>query len=638
MTLGLGGNSQLGIGIAVMLKDQFSANARKISASMKAMRAQGQSDAMQAMRDYQNRATSIAAGASAVTFGLMKMAKQGASFEQIIQKVAIVADGKLGRGKLKQLALDMSETFRMDPNKVATGLFENVKAGVTDNIDLITKYQVAVSKAVDETLEGETGVAKGLLNITNAMGLAYSEFPRVANAVTVAANQSQASVESLNEAMKYTANTASKAGYGLEPTLAALAQLSQMGIEGTAAGTALSNLIRYSTRAGGMFGTKKQIQGLAILGLGPKDLRDAQGNVISLIELIDKLSAGMKGLPTGAQLDAMEAILGVRGEKAGINLTGTDGRGMTTQKFLTEIQAGVQKDIAMSQAKKMMDTLAGDFELVKVKWMQFVIAFSNAVEPLLRRLLPVLSSFLNGLSWFVSTGVGGFIAKLAMIAAPMVAVLWGLRAAAMAATFALGSMSSSAGMGGFMGILRGGMGAVGMRGTAAAGIGSLALNSAGRAYVAAGQTFAYGGMIYKAGQMVPRAAMAAAGVGAAGMGAGAAIGIGSRVLGFLGGPWGMAIMAGMTILPLIYDVLSNSNKKSQATVESTANDFQGFGKYLTPVDKDRIRALQNLGLKDQASKELNQKIEIYLNGQPIETHDAQYKADQDILNQFNVSF
>lgn len=638
MTLGLGGNSQLGIGIAVMLKDQFSANAKKISASMKAMRDQGQSDAMQAVRDYQGRATAIAAGASAMTYGLMKMAKQGASFEQIIQKVAIVADGKLGRGKLKKLALDMSETFRMDPNKVATGLFANVKAGVTDNIDLITKYQLAVSKAVDETLEGETGVAKGLLNIANAMGLSYGEFPRVANAVTVAANQSQASVESLNEAMKYTANTASKAGYGLEPTLAALAQLSQMGIEGTAAGTALSNLIRYSTRAGGMFGTKKQIQGLAILGLGPKDLRDAQGNVIGLIELVDKLTKGMKGLPTGAQLDAMEAILGVRGEKAGINLTGTDGRGMTTQKFLTEIQAGVQKDIAMTQAKKMMDTLAGDFELVKVKWMQFVIAFTNAVEPLLRRLLPVFSKFLDGMAWFVSTGVGGWLAKIAMVAAPMVAVLFGLRAAALAATLALGAISSSAGMGGFGAILRGGLGAVGMRGAASAGLGALSLNTAGRAYVAAGQTFAYGGVLYKAGQLVPRAAMAAAGVGAAGVGVGTALGVGGRIMGFLGGPWGLAIMAGMTILPLIYDVLANPNKKSQATLDSTANDYNGFGRYLTNTDKDRINALQNLGLKDQASKELNQKIEIYVNGKPIEEHSQQYKADEDILNQFNVSF
>lgn len=638
MTLGLGGNAQIGIGIAVMLKDQFSANAKKISDSMRAMRQQGQSDAMQAMKDYQSRATTIAAGASAMTYGLMKMARQGATFEQIIQKVAIVANGQLGRGKLKQLALEMSETFRMDPNKVAMGLFENVKAGVSDNIDLITKYQIAVSKAVDETLEGETGVAKGLLNISNAMGLAYKDFPRVANAVTVAANSSQASVESLNEAMKYTANTASKAGYGLEPTLAALSQLSQMGIEGSSAGTALSNLIRYSTRAGGMFGTAKQLQGLAILGLGPKDLRDAQGNVIGLIELIDKLTNGMRGLSTGDQLDAMEAILGVRGEKAGINLTSSDGRGMTTQKFLAEIQAGVQKDIAMSQAKQMMDTLAGDFDLVKVKWMQFVIAFTNAVEPLLRRVLPIFAKFIDGMSWFVSTGVGGWIAKIAMVAAPFVAIMWGLRAAAMAATFALGSMASSAGMGGFMGILRGGLGAVGMRGAASAGLGALATNSAGRAYVAAGQTFAYGGMLYKAGQIVPKAAMAAAGVGSAGLGVGAAVGIGSRIVGFLGGPWGMAIMAGMTILPMIYDVLANPNKKSQAQVNATDNSFQGFGKYLTPYDKDRIRALQNLGLKEQASKELNQKIEIYLNGQPVESHDAQYKADEAILNQFNLNY
>ena len=633
---GLGGNAQLGIGIAVSLKDQFSANARKISSSMRAMRAEGHSEAMQAVKDYQDKSTAIAAGAAAMTMGFVKMAQQGANFEQVIQKVAIVAEGKLGRSNIKDMALTLSETFRMDPTKVAMGLFENVKAGVTSNIDLITRYQLAVSKAVDETLEGETGVARGLLNITNAMGLAYEQFPRVANAVTVAANQSQASVESLNEAMKYTANTAFKAGYGLEPTLAALAQLSQMGIQGSSAGVSLSNLIRYSTRAGGMFATKKQVEGLGLLGLSPKDLRDEQGNVLGLIDLLDKLSTGMRGLPTGLQLDAMEAILGVRGEKSGINLTTTDGRGMTTARFLEDIKKGVEKDIAMNQAKAMMDSLAGDFELVKVKWVQFVIAFTNAVEPVLRTMLPAFAKFLNGMSRFASSGLGGIITKVVFIAMPLIGIIWGLRAAAMAATGALASMAASAGMGGFTSILRGGLGAAGIRATGAMGIGALALNSLGKPYVQAGRQFSFGGRLYTAGQRVPAAAMA--GVGRAGLGAGAALGIGSRVLGFLGGPWGMAIMAGMTVLPLIYDVLSNPNKKSQAAIKQASEEYEGFGKYLSKYDRDKIRALENMGMQEEANKELKQKIEIYLNGNKIEDHDATYLREQDILNQFNVTF
>lgn len=640
MAFGLGGSAQLGIGIAVMLQDQFSAKAKQVSASMRAMRDSAHQEAMQAMRDYQTRATAISAGAAAMTYGMIKMAEQGAKFEQVIQKSAIVAEGRLGKGKLKQMALDMSETFRMDPSKIAMGLFENVKAGVTDNIELITKYQLAVAKATDETLEGETGVAKGLLNITNAMGLSYGEFPRVANAVTVAANQTQASVESLNEAMKYTANTASKAGYGLEPTLAALGMLSQMGIEGSSAGTALSNLIRYSTRAGGMFGTKKQKQGLAMIGLAPKDLRDAQDNVLPLIDLIDKLSKGMAGLPSGKQLDAMEAILGVRGEKAGINLTGLDARGKDIKSLLADIEAGVKKDIAMSQAKAMMDSLQGDFELVKVKWTKFIIAFTSAVEPFLRKVLPLIGKILNGLASFANSGIGKVVFSLAMVITPLIAVMFALRAAAMAAAFALGSTSSSLG---FNTILQGGLGALGARGMAARGFGAIATNVAGRHYVRAGQTFTNAaGRTWQAGSMLPRnilsqgSSLVAA--GSFGASAATAAGIGGRVLGFITGPWGMGIMAALTVLPLIYGLMSSPNKRSQAKVAEADAEMEGYGKYLSRFDRDRINALNNMGLKAEADKMLNQKIEIYLNGDKLLTHDEQYKHDEGILNQFNLVF
>lgn len=644
--LGFSGSS-MGIGIAVVLEDRFSSTARKVALSMKAMRSEQERLVRQAITEYRDRAAAGAASAGIISTGLLQATKAGASFEQVIQKASIVADGALKRSKLRELSLQYADAFRMDPKEIGMALFENVKAGVTTNIDVITKYQLAVAKAVDETLEGQDGVAKGLLNISNAMGIAYKDFPKVANAVTVAANQSQASVLSLNESMQYTANTASKAGWSLQETLAGLAMLSQMGIEGSAAGTALSNLIRYSTKAGGQFATKRQIAALGMAGLTPSDLRDSQGNVLHMIPLMDKIAKGLKDKPTGSQLDILEALLGVRGEKAGINLLGKDGRGVSASNFLEQINKGIGNDIANKQAKMMMDTLEGDYQQITVKWKQLLIQFTNAVEPLLRKLLPMVSRAIGGLTSFLSTGPGKLLAKFVLVASPVIASLLAFRAAVLTATLALGGTTTTRGFGN---LVMAGLGMAGIKTRMGSG---LVKNNAGRWTVAAGRTFDYAGKVYKGGQLLPLAATAGMGAGwlsrLLGPGTGAAAGAaratgllgtiaagGSRVLGFLGGPWGMAIMAGMTILPMIYDVLSEKDPKRENPMEYGYLP-RGFKGMLPGYDRRRVDNLNLLGMKDVASQELKQKIEIYVNGQRTQDTLNQIIANEnEILNQFNI--
>src|SRR5690606_3923326 len=103
-----------------------------------------------------------------------------------INQVAIVGGKQLGRSRkdLSSFAQEMSAIFPNAPKEIAGAMFENVKAGVTEGLELVTKYQVAVATATNEAIQGEQGVAAGLLGIMNAMNLTTNEFPRVANAVS----------------------------------------------------------------------------------------------------------------------------------------------------------------------------------------------------------------------------------------------------------------------------------------------------------------------------------------------------------------------------------------------------------------------------------------------------------------------
>lgn len=641
---GLGSNSQLAIGLAVHLEDRFSGTARNIANSMAALNARRSNLINQAAHDYQMYATRVATAGAVASFGLLEAIKSGAEFEKKIQKVTIVGEGVLGKGQMRKAALQLAEDFRMGPSLVAEALFENVKAGVTENIELITKYQLAVATATGEMLEGQDGVAKGLLNIANSMQINYKNFSAVANATTVAANRSLASVNSLTEGMAYSANDFFQLYGGSSQTqridamsknLAALAMLSQMGIEGSSAGVALANLVRYATTGSGAFTTKKQTKALAMMGLAPGNLRDSRGNVLDLLSMLDLFASRASKLSSGDQLDALYGLLGVRGKKGAINLMGADGRGITTRMMYQEIVQGIKKDVALNQAKQMMDNLSGDLALVRVKWAKFLIAFTDAVEPLVRRIIPWVSRGIGLLERFSNTTIGGFVAKTVAVAIPLITVLFGLRAAALAATFALGGIGS---VGSFSNIMRAQVANLGAASLAARGI---AINAAGRRYVMAGRTIDYGGRTYRGGQLLPAAAMGMnTAMGLAGLGSmmGRGVGLAGRVLGFLTGPWGIGISLALTFLPMIYDVLKSDSEENEDMEKGYLPS--GFNSYLPGYDKNRVDALNRLGLGDVAKAELQQKIEIFVNGEKSDTINQTASFDQDLetLNQINIDF
>jgi len=86
-----------------------------------------------------------------------------------------------------------------------------------------------------------------------------------------------------------------------------------------------------------------------------------------------------------------------------------------------------------------------------------------------------------------------------------------------------------------------------------------------------------------------------------------------RVLGFLGGPWGMAISLGMMAVPAILDFLKKDDKEDEEGREKvTLDDLNKL-----PIDQERIRGLNALGLKDMAKAEIKNHINVYVDGKKM---------------------
>jgi hypothetical protein len=217
--------------------------------------------------------------------------------------------------------------------------------------------------------------------------------------------------------------------------------------------------------------------------------------------------------------------------------------------------------------------------------------------------------------------------------APVVAVVFAFRAATLAATLALSSFAS---MASYRNLMGGGLGLMGMNRMAANG---LVQNSAGRWTVAAGRTFDFGGKTYKGGQLLPAAALGANMVGAAAIGAGRlGLGVGARVLGFLGGPWGLGIALGISFLPMIYDGIMGMLHKDDEEETMKAYGKSNFASYIPGYDPGRADILSRLGMGDVAKQEFRQTIQLHVNGQyrGEQNFESKVQDEMDIMRQVEV--
>lgn len=653
--ISLGQQSQLGIGIAISLQNNFSGSALKVLQQMNQMKNAANQMVLGAMRNYRNMSAGIATAAGAATLGMYKMAESGAEFQHKINQVAIVGGRELGktRKQLTDFSLQMDKTFTRNPTEIAGAMFENVKAGITTGLQLITKYQIAVATATDEILEGENGVAFGLNSIMNAMNLTYKDFPRIANAVTAAANASQASVIGLNESMQYFANTAHLSNMGLEETLALLAKLSQSGIRGSAAGTAAANMLNYLEKTVGPFRGKKATKAWEMLGINP----DALAPFINRGQITDVLSfisSKAQNLPTVQRKSALNALFNIRGERALENMFIDADPTKSFSALKQQIFSGEKTDIAMKQSKAMMNDLQGEIGLFKNQLTNFRIAFTEAVGPTLRVIISFGSKLLSLTTSILKTPIGKILAGVAAVTIPLIGILFAFRAAALTATIALNGFAGMAARGTFSNLMGAGMDMFSGGFLKGKGVG---LNSLGKSYVLKGQQVNYMGKIYKGGQFLPKG-FQAGGWGSKignflgfGSMAGAG-GFGGKIIGFLGkmAPW-LGKIAGFAfrwlpvigwiwsiyeVLDAIFDLWGTKKQRDPVRQKYDQEMYNQSMSKLWPRDQRQTPYdswVAAHGGKDQ----ILQTINVNLDGKQVYTKQINQQLQRDLNNQFNVN-
>ena len=358
--------------------------------------AAGFKDAMDAIRPLGVALSAMAAVGAVAIRSAVKEAKE---FESQAVLMAI-ASGETGDAfeRLSSAAIKVGGDTRLvgvSASGAAKSITELYKAGFTtaeifgdlnSYMDKNAQLGGILRASIDLAAASELDMAQGAEVLAIAMktfGISTDDASYIANNFVQTADASVASVSELAAAMVNVGSTAAAFGWRLEDVNVALALLSERGIKGSEAGTALKSMMTNLMRP--TDAVKETLRDLNI------ELYDEHGAMKSLRVILGDLSGAMAGLTEEQRNQAVQTLAGSYGMKAMNTLLeeGTDGWWEMTAAIS---HASTAQEIAAQQA----ETLAGKIEAFEGALEAAKITLGRHFIPAITKAISAGSDLLEG--------------------------------------------------------------------------------------------------------------------------------------------------------------------------------------------------------------------------------------------------
>lgn len=403
--------SNMAIGISVFLRDRFTQNAARVSRSMRGMNDEARKLHAEQLRAYRNV---NAAGATVGGLALLQMGKwvkQGAEYGYTMKYVGQLADGsKKQLDALDARAKQLGQTTMFSATDIASGMRYMAMAGMNAS-EIMSNVTAATNMSIATMTElgGKGGGADIMTNVMRAFNIEGSQAARVADVLTYATTKANTNLFDLGEAMKYSASTAKDLGVGLEETSVMAMMAGNAGIQGSMAGTAVENMLRYITQATSG-DSKKRNSALSMLGMKTGDLKDAKGNLKPIGDILSTIAKATEKMSMGNadMQNVYQVLFGVRGKREASLLLRNMGEYHRFLSMINNESKGSADRIAAGQ----MDTAKGRMVQLADTWENFKIAFSEAMQPVVIPLLRGITEILKLTNELMSTGFGKFLTIL----------------------------------------------------------------------------------------------------------------------------------------------------------------------------------------------------------------------------------
>jgi TP901 family phage tail tape measure protein len=312
----------------------------------------------------------------------------GMKFESSMSEVAAIS-GATGDDleMLNETAKQFGSTTQFSASEAAEGLKYMALAGwdaqqssdaLGGVLDLAAASGMELASASDMVTD-----------YLSAFGMEAEQSGYFADLLAYAQGNANTSAEQLGEAYKNCAANMNAAGQDIETTTAFLSMLSNQGLKGSEAGTALNAVMRDMTA--------KMKDGKIAIGDTMVQVMDANGNYRDMTEILKDVESATAGMGDAQKASALQSTFTSDSIK-GLNLilnAGVD----EAAKFEEELRksGGTAKEMAGI----MNDNLGGDLTALGSKFEGIQITLYEKFEPALRKGVDILDSLLDAIDFVV---------------------------------------------------------------------------------------------------------------------------------------------------------------------------------------------------------------------------------------------
>lgn len=401
--------SNLEIGIALVLQDRFSNQAREASSQIKRLHNEAKMAVTANLQSAKSMADTVMGWSGRALGGISSMLQEGAWFVDTMTTVkAITAATDTQMKGLSETAQSLGIATMFDSKEIASGMQYLAMAGNTaEEIQQMIEGAAYVAGATNMALGGKGGTADLITNVMSTFQIEAAGAATVGDQLAKAALSSNMSMIDLAEAVKYAGADMVNLKRSL-PEVAALAGvLGNAGIQGSMAGTAMSNMARYLNKSL-VQPSYKGGKALATLGLSIKDFTDSNGDLIDLSAAIGKIVGGMKGLSSMEVAQVFNDIFGVRGNRAAAALA----RSLPEYESLLNKILYKSDGYAKSIVEQRMETIAGGIDQMKSALENLRTTFTTAIAPVVTPIFKGIARIFEGIrNIFALPGIGKAIAS-----------------------------------------------------------------------------------------------------------------------------------------------------------------------------------------------------------------------------------
>lgn len=364
-------------------------------------------------------AMALGVGAAIVGMGTKALHTAG-NFEEAMNAISAVS-GATGKDfdDLREKAKQLGSETAYSATEAASGMEFLAKAGL-DTTQILNTIPNALALASAGSIDLAQS-ADILSNIMSGMGIAAEDSGRAADVLAKAAASANVDVSMMGESMKYVAPIAKQLGMSLEETTAIIGVMGNAGIQASQAGTSMRAMFtRFNTH-------NKANAAFAELGVS---LKDANGDMRSMIDVMKDLSVATDGLDPASKLDYFKDMAGVEAMSAlavAVDAA-ADGSLQKLKGTLDEAKGSAEEMAAIR-----MEGLKGSFKGLASAWEGFQIQLAdggaltlaatavNAVADSLRALTKSLPQIIANFQAFVESV--GVVEKLQFVWGNLVSVI-----------------------------------------------------------------------------------------------------------------------------------------------------------------------------------------------------------------------